>query len=69
MVFFKAESDQPLFAELGGFLEPDGDHVFLNRFASEREDTALYRRIWSTIPKRLVLFGFEPTQNLYGIYT
>ena len=41
MVFLKAESDQPLFAELGGFLEPDGDHVFLNRFASEREDTAL----------------------------
>ena len=66
MVFLKAESDQPLFAELGGFLEPDGDHVFLNRFASEREDTALPTGAFTLYQNVFPMFGFEPTQNYTG---
>lgn len=67
MVFLKAESDQPLFAELGGFLEPDGDHVFLNRFASEREDTALPTGAFGALYQNVFpMFGFQPTQNYTG---
>ena len=48
-------------------LEPDGDHVFLNRFASEREDTALPTGAFGALYQNVFpMFGFEPTQNYTG---
>ena len=60
MVFLKAESDEPLFAELGGFLEPDGNHVFLNKLGEDADTFT------SLLTQNLILFGFQPTQNHTG---
>ena len=64
MVFLKAESDEDLSVQLGGFLEPDGNHVFLNRFASEQEQQSSSPA--SQFLNLLPLFGIQPIINSTG---
>ena len=63
MVFLKAESDEPLFATVGGFTAADGAHIFLNSFASEQNP---FQDATPTIPVPIAIFGFQPSQNHTG---